>query len=248
MTPSSHRTAPAKARLGSVLLDMGLISPAELSDLLAQQRTEGGRLGEMLVAQNRLSPEQVAKALARRLGVEYLDLSTPPDPAFLERLDDATARKYLALPVRRDPDGVLVVAMADPRDLLALDDLQMILEEPVRPGLAMPESIMAHVGVGSAVEALAANLGALPDRPGLEPVASTDIAVGENDGPVIRFVNSVIARAVSDRASDIHLEPQEGDLIVRFRIDGVLRPATSVPGHRAPAIVSRPCAPGPAPT
>jgi type IV pilus assembly protein PilB len=239
MTAPARTTAPAKARLGSVLLDMGLISPGELSELLEQQRAEGGRLGEMLVARNRLSPEQVAKALARRLGVEYLDLSTPPDRALRGLLDDATVRKYLAIPARRDPDGVLVVAMADPRDLLALDDLQMILEEPIRAGLTMPEAIMAHVGVGSAVEALAANLGELQDRAPIDAMMSTDLAVGENDGPVIRFVNSVIARAVSDRASDIHLEPQEGDLIVRFRIDGVLRNATSVPGHRAPAIVSR---------
>ena len=239
MTTPARTAAPAKARLGSVLLDMGLISPSELSELLEQQRAEGGRLGEMLVAQNRLSPEQVAKALSRRLGVEYLDLSKPPDPALRGLLDDATARKYLALPVRRDPDGVLVVAMADPRDLLALDDLQMILEEPIRAGLTMPEAIMAHVGVGSAVEALAANLGELQERAPIDTMLSTDLAVGENDGPVIRFVNSVIARAVSDRASDIHMEPQEGDLIVRFRVDGVLRTATSVPGHRAPAIVSR---------
>jgi type IV pilus assembly protein PilB len=238
MTTSHTPTpSPVKARLGSVLLEMGLITADELADLLAKQRAEGGRLGEMLVAQNRLSPEQVAKALARRLGVEYLELSEPPAPAVAGLLDDATARRYLALPVGRDPDGTLVVAMADPRDLLAIDDLQLLLDEPVRVALAMPEAIMAHVGVGTAVEELAANLG--EHAPALEIPSQGDLAIGENDGPVIRFVNSVIARAVSERASDIHLEPQGAELVVRFRIDGVLRTTTTIPASRAPAIVSR---------
>lgn len=239
LTPPPATTAtPAKTRLGSVLLEMGLISHDELAELLAQQREEGGRLGELLVALNRLSPEQVTKALAKRLGVEYFELSTPPDASVAGRIDDAAARRYLALPIRRDPDGVLVVAMADPQDLPAIDDLRLLLDEPIRVGLAMPESIMAHVGVGAGVEELAANLGELHDA-GVDRTTSSDLAVGENDGPVIRFVNSVIARAVAERASDIHLEPQRGELLVRFRIDGVLRTATSVPGSRAPAIVSR---------
>ncbi len=240
MTPPPVSLAPTapRGRLGSVLLDMGLISQDELAGLLAHQRSEGGKLGELLVAQKRLSPEQVAKALARRLGVEYAELAVAPDPALADLIDDATARRYLALPIRRDPDGVLVVAMADPQDLPAIDDLQMLVGEPVRPALAMPESIMVHVGVGSAIEALAANLSELTER--VDSVALPgDLAVGENDGPVIRFVNSVIARAVAERASDIHIEPQDGELIVRFRIDGVLRQATSIPASRGPAIVSR---------
>jgi type IV pilus assembly protein PilB len=239
MTSATQRASvPAKTRLGSVLLDMGLISSDELSDVLVRQRAEGGRLGELLVAQKRLSPEQVAKALARRLGVEYLDLAEPPDPALAACVDDATARRYLSIPVRRDPDGTLVVAMADPQDLPALDDLRMIVGEQIRPALAMPEAIMAHVGVGSVVEELAANLGEIHERSRDVQVAS-DLAVGESDGPVIRFVNSVIARAVSERASDVHIEPQDGELVVRFRVDGVLRTATSVPATRGPAIVSR---------
>ena len=239
MTSATQGTSiPAKTRLGSVLLDMGLISPDELTELLVHQRVEGGRLGEILVAQKRLSPEQVAKALARRLGIEYLDLAAPPDEDVAACLDDATAQRYLSIPVRRDPDGAIVVAMADPQDLPALDDLRMILGEQIRPALAMPEAIMAHVGVGSAVEELAANLGELHARPGEVEVGS-DLAVGENDGPVIRFVNSVIARAVSERASDVHIEPQDGELVVRFRVDGVLRTAATVPATRGPAIVSR---------
>ena len=237
--PASPAPATPRARLGSVLLDMGLISQEELAGLLAHQRSEGGKLGELLVAQKRLSPEQVAKALARRLGIEYAELAAPPDPDLAGRIDDATARRYLALPLRRDTDGVLVVALADPQDLPAIDDLQMLLGEKLRPALAMPESIMAHVGIGGTVEDLAADFGE-----STEPIDDTAlmedlVSVGENDGPVIRFVNSVIARAVTERASDIHIEPQEGDLVVRFRIDGVLRTATSVPSSRGPAIVSR---------
>ena len=240
MTPlTAPPTAPpSKTRLGSVLLDMGLISSAELAELLARQRSEGGKLGELLVAQKRLSPEQVAKALARRLGVEYVELAAAPDTTITRRMDDATARKYLALPIRRDADGLLVVAMADPQDLPAIDDLQMLLGEAFRPVLAMPESIMAYVGIDTAVEELAANLGPLTERVD-DATFPGDLAVGENDGPVIRFVNSVIARAVSERASDIHIEPQEGELVVRFRIDGVLRLATSIPASRGPAVVSR---------
>ena len=97
---------------------------------------------------------------------------------------------------------------------------------------------MSHVGLGDGVEELAADLGEAA-RHDPAPHSATDIAIGENDGPVIRFVNSVIVRAVTDRASDIHIEPHDGELAIRFRIDGVLRPATSVPLDRGPAIVSR---------
>jgi type IV pilus assembly protein PilB len=236
--PSALTTQPTKTRLGSVLLDMGLITHEELAELLERQRTDGGRLGELLVAHERLTPEQVAKALARRLGLEYVTLATAPSTAVTRLLPEMTARRCLALPIRRDPDGTLVVAMADPQDLPTVDDVTVILGEPIRRALAMPEAIMSYVGVDDGVEQLAASMGALStDAEAAAGVA--DFAVGENDGPVIRFVNSVIARAVAERASDIHLEPQEGELLVRLRVDGVLRPGTSVPATRAPAIVSR---------
>ena len=128
------QTLDVRARLD--LLNRLLIKELEVLEL---GQLLGGKLGELLVAQKRLSPEQVAKALARRLGVEYADLAAPPDPVIAARLDDATARRYLALPIRRDPDGVIVVAMADPQDLPAIDDLQLLLGEAVRPVLAMPE-------------------------------------------------------------------------------------------------------------
>ena len=238
-SPDIHATSAPKARLGSVLLEMGLISAAELGSLLEHQRTEGGKLGELLVAQKRLSPEQVAQALAQRLDVEYAPLALAPDPAVAGLLTDHASRRYLAIPLRRDADGVLVVAMADPRDLPAIDDLTLLLGEDIRPALAMPESIMTHVGVGTDVEELAANMGEATMHSTESVGLHGDLAVGENDGPVIRFVNSVIARAVSERASDIHIEPHDGELQVRFRIDGVLRNATSVPASRGPAIVSR---------
>ncbi len=228
---------PQRARLGRVLLEMGLISDEELADLLTRQRAEGGRLGELLIADKRLTPEQVAQAVAKRLGVEYLSMSTPPAAELVGRLAPDVARRYLALPARRDGDGTIVVAMADPTDLTVIDDLQLLLGESIRPGLAMPEAIIAHIGVGGNVEALAAEM----DADASEPVhiGEHDVAVGENDGPVIRFVNTVIARAVSEGASDIHMEPQQGELMVRFRIDGLLRAVTSVPISRGPAIISR---------
>jgi type IV pilus assembly protein PilB len=239
MRPDGPTSSAPRARLGSVLLEMGLISAAELGSLLEHQRVEGGKLGELLVAQKRLSPEQVAQALAQRLDVEYAPLAQAPDPAVAALMTDQASRRYLAIPVRRDPDGVLVIAMADPRDLPAIDDLTLLLGEQIRPALAMPESIMTHVGVGTDVEELAANMGEATVHASDTIAFHGDLAVGENDGPVIRFVNSVIARAVSERASDIHIEPQDGELQVRFRIDGVLRNATSIPASRGPAIVSR---------
>ncbi len=236
-TPANR---PQRARLGRVLLEMGLISDEELAELLARQRSQGGRLGDLLVAERRLTPEQVAKAVATRLGVEYLSLSRPPSDEFVGRLTPEVARRYLALPVHRDADGRVVVAMADPTDLTVVDDIAMLVGEPIRPALAMPEAIIAHIDVGGTVEDMAAGMNALGTSSDDAVHADEhDVAIGENDGPVIRFVNSVIARAVSERASDIHLEPQQGDLIVRFRVDGILRTVTSVPIARGPAIISR---------
>lgn len=232
---------PSRARLGRVLLEMGLISDEELADLLTRQQTDGGRLGELLVAERLLTPEQVAQALATRLGLEYLPLSQPPRQECDGMLAPQASRRYLALPVRRDPDGMLVVAMADPTDLTATDDLRLLLGEPFRAGLAMPEAIISHIGVGGSIEAMAADLDAAGAAAPEEhfQIGSHDMAMGENDGPVIRFVNSVIARAVAELASDIHLEPQDDELVVRFRVDGMLRTVTSVPIVRGPAIISR---------
>jgi type IV pilus assembly protein PilB len=225
------------ARLGEVLVAMGMLQQSELNRFLGRQEADGRRLGDLLVAEGRLTREQLSRALAQRMGVEYYNLADGVDSGVAHLLDEKTARRYSAIPVRLDPDGTLVVAMAEPHNVLALDDLRMMTRHEVRPVLAMPEEIAAALRQSSRVDDVVEDLG---DEAGDDVAAGvSDLEDGVDQAPIVRFVNSVIVRAIDERASDIHFEPQAKHMVVRCRVDGVLRQTASVPSRLASGVVSR---------
>jgi type IV pilus assembly protein PilB len=193
----------------------------------------------MLVAEERLTRDQLARAMAIRMGVPFFTLSDGVDPSVGSLVDEKSARRYQAVPVRREPDGSLLVAMADPSNVFAIDDLRILTRHEIRPALAGAEEIQTLLGQTSRIDAVVAGLVEETGGDDDPVAAAADIADASDDAPVVRLVNSLIARAVDERASDIHLEPQAKEMVVRYRVDGVLRTVTAVPFRLANGVASR---------
>jgi type IV pilus assembly protein PilB len=229
------RLPPRLARqLGDALVAHGGFSRAEVD----AARAEAGAtpLDEFLVARGRLDREAVGRALARHLNVEYWEPAEQADPGAVQLVDSRIARRYAAVPVRVEQGSQVLVAMADPTDVLALDDLRMVTGRELRPALALPEEIDGLLGQTARFDDVVAEL---EDEAAEDTAAGADVEDSVADAPVVRLVNSVIARAVDERASDIHFEPRAEELAVRYRVDGVLRTVTSVPLRLASGVTSR---------
>ncbi|MBY0398394.1 MAG: GspE/PulE family protein, partial [Thermoleophilia bacterium] len=169
----------------------------------------------------------------------FFTLADGVDPGLGRLIDEKSARRYQAIPVRKDADGRLLVAMADPSNVFAIDDLRILTRHEIRPALTTPEEIQTLLGQTSRLDAVVADL--VEETAGGEEAAEggADIADAQDDAPVVRLVNSLIARAVDERASDIHFEPQAKEMVVRYRVDGVLRTVTAVPFRLANGVASR---------
>jgi len=240
--PALRASAPRLPRtepLGQVLVGMGLLTEQELEEALERQkRTDAGALGEMLVSEEKITRDQLARAMAMRMGVGFFTLAEGVDPAVARLIDEKTARRYQAVPVRLEGEGRLVVAMADPSNVFAIDDLRILTRHEIRPVLAGSEEIHTLLGQTSRLDAVVADL-VQESGGGDDPLEQADIADASDDAPVVRLVNSLIARAVDERASDIHFEPQAKEMVVRYRVDGVLRTVTAVPFRLANGVASR---------
>ncbi len=233
---------PKGERLGEVLVQMGALSRRDLAIGLHRAQQGGRRLGDVLLEAGRITRDQLNEGIARQLGISVFDPSTGVDPAAVGLVDERTARRYGAVPVRVDPDGHLVVAMADPSNVFAIDDLRIVTGREIRPALAGPDEIQQLLARTARLDDVVADIIEESDEDGHSDLdaLSADISQGgQDDAPVVRLVNSLIARAVDERASDIHFEPQAREMAVRYRVDGVLRPVTSVPLRLASGVVSR---------
>ena len=222
---------PVSARaIGQLLMQGAGVTQAQLDEALDEQRTgprkEGGRLGEILVRMHYVSEEQVLKALATQLGLELGTELKPEDldATLVGRVPINFAKAHRLLPVKRNPStGNVILAMADPLDVLALDEVRVALGADVEPLLLPSGKIMEVINKVYARGAGDADLGNKDDEDmGGEAEELVDILDLTDEAPIIRWVNSLMFQAVKERASDIHIEPREKELLVRYRIDGVL--------------------------
>lgn len=227
--------APDKKPLGDILIQAGLIGSDELGKALEVQKVSSLRLGEVLVALGYVTETDVARAVAGQLEISFVpDHLLQVDLLYARLLPPQLARKTNAMPLREE-FGHLFVAMADPLDVFSLDEIRHITKRSVQP-VACTLS-----GVRRAI-AQYERLAALKQREASpEAAAGTDVILPPepDDAPVVQLVNELIDRAVSDQASDIHIEPAEGQFRVRFRIDGFLREIISPPITYHPAVVAR---------
>jgi type IV pilus assembly protein PilB len=216
-----------RPRIGDILLEHGLVSEGDLSRAVEVQQEKGGRLGQILLDEGIVSPVALLSSLARQFGVELVDLELEPvDPEAVSALSPALARRHRALPIRWDGE-VLVVAMSNPADLMALDDIRAVIGRPVRPVMAETNQLQDAIARWTRDGGGAAN-----------PSAASAAAIAP-DSSHIDFVDEVLARAIGARASDVHLEPVDAGLRVRFRVDGVMRDVLTGAAGTEAGVVSR---------
>lgn len=230
--------------LGSILLETTSLTEEQLEQALAVQRERGAKLGEVLVQLKFLRTEDVLKALSIQLGFPYenkIDVETIATE-LITNLPINYAKQNEVLPLRKE-HGSVVVAIADPTNFYALDDLRMLYGCEVKPVIASSYEIVNAINAiyNRATGAGEEEIGELGEGAEIaddfnEPV---DLLDADDEAPIIRLVNSLLFRAVKQKASDIHVEPFERDVKIRFRINGILYDVLSPPKRAQNAIISR---------
>jgi type IV pilus assembly protein PilB len=222
-----------------LLIEEGLLTDAQLDAAVAEQARTGKPLGRLLIEQGTISEAELVRTLAHQVGLEFVDLSDRTiDGSVAALVNEALARRYQVIPIGWE-EGKLVVAMADPSNVFAVDDIRALAGAEVRTVVATASQIMETIercyrmdgDVDEVMQAATDEAGDEVDLSALSEVVE--------DAPIVKFVNLLVTQAVGDRASDIHIEPNESDLRIRFRIDGVLHEVMRSPRSIQAGVISR---------
>jgi type IV pilus assembly protein PilB len=225
-------------QLGDILLESGLVNTIQLQEAVTEQQRVGRSLGRVLVDQGVLTESQLVAALATQIGMRFVDLTEyPVDGSAVAKITDAVARRHTALPIGYD-EGKLLVAMADPANVFALDDMRSLTKMEIKPVVATRSDVLAAINRYHRGDAELDDLTMAIDVQEEDDDLSKVKEIVE-DAPIVKFVNLLITQAIQDRASDIHIEPTERDLRVRFRIDGVLHEVMRSPKTITAGVTSR---------
>ncbi len=239
----------AKKRLGELLLECGLLDEEGLARALGEQRSKRGKLGDVILSLGLATEHEICQALSLQLGIPTIDLkNTPVEPQAIELIQEKVARKHLIIPVaidRRD----LHIAMADPLSFEAFEDVRFASGFTIKPFIATRSDILwaidQHYHLGSSISTIVQDI---VDERQVEVVHDSqdpdgkdldDLRKKSEAAPVIRMVNLIVAEAVDQRASDIHVEPTKTALQIRHRVDGLLRKTMDLPKWVQGAVVSR---------
>lgn len=230
--------ADTGTRLGQLLMRAGIISDKQLNDALEVHRATGSPLGRVLVDLGYATQGAILSVMAKQIGIEYVDFSErPPEPNAVTAVPKELAERYTLMPVSIEGD-TLLVAMADPQNVLALDDLRIITGFDIKPAISTKDDIIAAIEEYYKV-AETQNLDTFMGTDDLSDDELSQLTDVQSEAPAVKLVNFIIQKAVADRASDIHIEPQETDLRVRFRVDGVLHEIMRSPKSAQQAMISR---------
>jgi type IV pilus assembly protein PilB len=223
-----------------VIVDLGYVGDERARQAIEEARTLGKPPERLLLEQGAITGDQLSRAMAERYGLDHIDLTDyQVDMAAANLVSVSTARRYRALPVGFVDKETLLVAMADPTNVLAVDDIQIATGLDCRVAVAADEDIEALVGRLNTLQS-AVTEATLDEQDADQELAEVaDMQVTAEDAPVIKLVYSILGQAVGEGASDIHFEPAEDEMRVRFRVDGVLREAAHVPKRMINAVVSR---------
>lgn len=230
-----------RLRLGDLLVSAGLITPAQLDQALARQQDTKERLGEALINSGVITEAQLIQALEMQLGIEFVDLSRLTIPTELARLLPRNlARRHNIVPVKLEND-TLTLAMSDPLNYIAFEDAKTTTRKRVIPVIASASAIDRAIMTLYGSEGAARAIEEMKREAGGEVTFEESTADIDDPqaAPTIRLVNSIIQRAFSERASDIHLEPRKEELRVRMRIDGIMRNVLTVPRRLQASVISR---------
>ncbi len=234
--PSSH--TDDRRRLGDVVVELGFADREVVEAAVAAAHKHGSSVGAALIESGAVSSEQLARALADRNGLDYVDLNVFEVDKGAANLVSATqARRFRAIPVAFLDSGTILVATSNPANVLGLDDIAITTGYKVRRAVASPEDIEAVINQLSNLEESVQEV----DEETRDDLGAQVIELRESaeEAPVVKLVHSIIADAVGRGASDIHFDPRNGDMRVRFRVDGVVVDSATVPRRLAPGLVSR---------
>jgi GSPII_E N-terminal domain./Type II/IV secretion system protein. len=210
-----------KRKLGDILLFAGLITQDQLNKALEEQKKTGERLGEVLTRLKYVTPEQIIEVLEFQLGIPHVELSRfYIDPDIPRLISENLARRHKLIPIRRDPDG-LCVAMADPLDIFAIDDVSIATGMNVKPYIATENDIEKAINRYYGRQEAERTAQDFRKEYGSNHEA-VEVSEDVVNAPAVRLVNLIIEQGIESRASDIHIEPTEEDVRIRFRIDGKL--------------------------
>jgi type IV pilus assembly protein PilB len=232
-----------RQRLGAILVENSLMTEEQLTEALLAKKESNKRLGQIVVRLKMVDEEALGRALASQHGPEFLNLAaSPPNPTSVRLLPERYASQHKALPVRFMQGGSILIAVADPTDVVALDVIKLATGSAVQLAVATASDIDAAIarvyGDGdneddegsAAIETTAGEIG----KPEL-----ADVRDSADSAPAVEFVNRVLKRAIEEHASDVHFEPQDDQLIVRARIDGVARRIDASPSTLMQAVAAR---------
>ncbi len=224
------------------IVDLGYATREQVDQAITQSRAAGRRPEELLTEQGAIDFEQLSRATAERYGLDYVDLALfNVDMGAANLVPAKSARRHQVLPVSFIDENTLLLAMADPTNLLALDDVQMATGLNCAVAVASAGDIEGVITKLSTMQSTVADAIAEDDEESLEegPAEITDLRASAQDGPVIKLVNSILGQAVAEKASDIHFEPADDDMRIRFRVDGVLQETARVPKRMVAGVISR---------
>ena len=233
-----RRSGRSTRMIGEVAVDLGFADRETVELAVKSARAQGRWTGLVLVEQGALRHDQLARVVAERFGLDYVDLGIyDVDMGAVTLLSVEAAKRYHAVPIGFGEAGELLLAMADPTNVLTIDDVGMMTGRRVRPVVASMEDLnlllTRLVRLDESIE------GIVEDQAEVEPQAEVQLEQVESDAPIIKLVHSIIAQAVQEGASDIHLNPEDGDAHVLFRVDGVLSEAATVKRTMVSGAVSR---------
>ncbi|HWB68793.1 MAG TPA: ATPase, T2SS/T4P/T4SS family [Solirubrobacterales bacterium] len=247
LTPPLHR-GHSRGLLTDVRVELGFVAPESVQAAVETARLAGRPAEEVLLEQGLIDAEQLSRAVAERYGLDHVDLTVyKVDMGAAALFPVAMARRYKAVPVGFIDQQTLLVATADPANVLVLDDVQIATGLDARIAVSTEEDVESLLSRLSTLQSAAADAiieehVEQEEEEGESPAGAIQVAemrASAEDAPVIKLVYSILAQGVGEGASDIHLEPEEGELRVRFRVDGVLREAAHVPRRMISAVISR---------
>jgi type IV pilus assembly protein PilB len=225
--------------IGEVAVDLGFADLKTVEEAVDAARAQGRPTGLVLVERGILRHDQLARVVAERFGLDFVDLSVYDlDMGAVNLISVATAKRYQAVPVGYTDDGTLVLAMANPTNVLTIDDVGMMTGRRVRPAAASVEDLNLLLARLTRMDESIEDFSEEENEDG-EDGSSLLVDEADNDAPVIKMVHSIVAQAIQQGASDIHVNPEEGDTKVLFRVDGVLAPAATIKRKMAAGVVSR---------
>jgi len=237
---SPTRRGSSSRFLTDVIVDMGLVPRERVDDSIAASRSSGTTPERVLVDEGVLSNDGLARALAERYGLDHLDLGVfQVDMGAANLVSTAAAKRYQSVPVSFVDKRTLLVAMTDPSNVLAVDDIAIMTGYEVRVAVAAPEDIVALISRLDRLDDVVASGGETAESEAEAVAEVVNLREADDDAPVIKLVNQIVAQAVEQGASDVHITPDGKETRVRFRVDGVLSDVTTVPKRMGPGVVSR---------